>query len=774
MFFATNVDQRFLTLDNYYGDDTIAKDVIKNKYLAPNETNVVDMWTREANAVAEVETEQCKEVWAREYFNLLFDFSFIPGGRINYGLGRNDIKVSFSNCYVVPILDDSLEAIYKCVTEEAATYKVGGGCGHDLSILRPKGTPIKGTGGASCGAPGFMNLFSTNTNTVAQQNRRGANMQTMLVSHPDIEEFIDCKNDIGELKRQIKALGKVKDKKVNKVLQSLVKELENRRNVQYSNISVKLTDEFLKAVENDSDYNLVFQGEIYKTVKARAIWNKIILNAWESAEPGLIFWDRMVETNNLEYINPILSTNPCSEIPLGPYGNCLLGHINLTKFVTTDSDKCRTFDLTKFASYVNTAVRFLDNIITLNDGRHALPRQNEVALGERRTGLGITGLADMLVMVGLRYGSPESIVFIDRVMQTFRDSAYNASCDLAVERGSYPWFNKEGFFKSKFAQNLPDYIKERILTTGIRNGMLLTVAPVGSGSIIAQTSSGIEPIFSIHYTRKVKQPDGNTFKTYEVFHPLVRKLFPNYEDNPHYLESLPSYVVDSTGVSPKERVQVQATIQKYIDNSISSTVNLPKEATVEDVAEVYLQAWKQGCKGITVYREGTRDGILVSSDFEEDEDQIVDERTAMKRPPLLQGETFKRKIDLSSGEANNCYITVNFFPDTRKPYELLITEPHTDKDMKDIIMLEMATRCTSMMLRHEIPINHIVEQFEKINNQYIYSIPINIANILKNYIEDKTTESSSREKCPICNGTNLKRENGCISCLDCGKFDKCS
>lgn len=770
MFYPNNVDDRYASLDSFYGDDTIAKDVLVNKYLAPQETCPLDMWVRESNAAAEIEED--KEFWAAQYFDLLQDYRFLPGGRINYGLGRKDINVSFSNCYVIPIADDSLSSIYQCEIEEAKTYKVGGGCGHDLSNLRPKNSPIKGTGGNSCGPVGFMNLFSVNTNTVAQQNRRGANMQTMLVSHPDIEEFINCKNDMSILKKKIEKFGKIKDKNLKGLVQDLVKELENKRNVQFSNISVKLTDDFLNAVENDEDYDLTFQGNVYKTVKARAIWNKIVLNAWESAEPGIIFWDRMVETNNLEYINPILSTNPCSEIPLGPYGNCLLGHMNLTKFVVKQKDGY-SFDLGMFSHYVGLAVRFLDNIITLNDGRHALPKQNEVALGERRTGLGITGLADMLVMVGLRYGSSECIEFLDVLGQTLRNSAYNASCDLALERGAFPWFDVEGFFKSKFAQNLPEQIKDRIKSSGIRNGMILTVAPVGSGSIIAQTSSGIEPIFNIHYKRKVRQPDGNTYKEYSVFHPMVKKLFPNFTTE-ESISSLPDYVVDSADISPKDRVLVQATIQKYIDNSISSTVNLPKEATLEDVAEVYLQAWKLGCKGITVYREGTRDGVLVSSSYEDEDLEVVEERYALKRPVILRGETYKRKIDINGQDARNCYITVNFFPDSDKPYELLISEPHVDKDIKDVIMLELATRCTSMLLRHNVPINIIVEQFEKIKGQYIYSIPVNIANVLKNYIDYSKEESGGKEKCPMCGGDNLKRENGCVSCLDCGKFDKCS
>ena len=360
-------------LNKYYGDDELAKDVLVKKYLAPWEKNLVDMWVRIAWGAAQAEEEEKRVYWAKQFMKILVDFYFIPGGRINYGLGREDIKVSFSNCYVVPIKDDSLEAIYNSLKEQALTYKVGGGVGFDLSILRPSGAPIKGSGGESCGPTGFMELFSISTNTVAQASRRGANMQTLLVSHPDIEKFINIKNDANDA---IKSLKKVQDlyPQNSKDFEEISKIIDKKRSIQFSNISVKLTDEFLKAVENDTDFNLTWKGKIYKTIKAKELWDKIITNAWESDEPGLIFWDRMKETNNLEYINPLLSTNPCSELPLGAYGNCLLGHINLPKFI-----KDEKFNLDLYTSYIKTAMRFLDNIITLNDGRHALKEQNEVA-----------------------------------------------------------------------------------------------------------------------------------------------------------------------------------------------------------------------------------------------------------------------------------------------------------------------------------------------------------------------------------------------------------
>lgn len=741
-------NKNFETLESYYGDDQIAIDVLKSKYLAPNENNLLDIWKRLAKGA--VEPEDNKEKWEKEFFDILLDFKFLPGGRINYALGRDNIKASLSNCYVLPIEDDSLKSIYKCLEEEAMTYKHGGGCGHDLSVLRPKGTRINSTDGESCGPTGFMNLYSMSTKTVRQRNRRGANMQSILVSHPDIRDFINIKDDARKI---IEALESVSGGISEDKRKEIYEYIEANRVVSDSNISVKLTDDFLAAVEQDKDFELKWNDEVYETVKAKDIWDLIIEKASSSGEPGLMFWDRMVENNNLEYYNPIISTNPCSEIPLGPYGNCLLGHMNLDRYCIQNNNTF-SFDYISFENDIKVAVRFLDNIITINDGRHALDKQNETAKNERRIGLGITGLGDALIKMGLEYGSDESIQFIDHVMATFRNTAYSASCDLAEERGVFPAFNADGFFRSLFAQNLPSDIKNRIKENGIRNGMLLTVAPVGTGSIIAQVSSGIEPIFRVSYTRRVRNED-DTYTEYKVYHPLIKKLF-DYEE-----EKFPQYVVDSTDIQPKDRIKVQATIQKYIDNSISSTVNLPKEATVEDVAEVYMYAWKMGAKGVTVYREGSRRGILISDDNTISTKNNID---APKRPTKLRGETYKKKIDLNGSDPYNCYITVNVHPETKKPYELLISQPAVEKDMRDIMMLEFTTRATSLMLRHNVPIEFIVEQYNKVNGMYLYALPYQISTVLKNYLI--TENEFDLEECPHCGKKTLKTEGGCSNCIN--------
>ena len=769
---ATNIDQKivdFITqdqdnalakdLDLYYGDDDLAKDVIRNKYFAPWETCPFDLWVRLAWACSEAEKEEDRLDWARKFYNVLFDFTFIPGGRIIASLGRKDITASFSNCYVLPIKEDSLEAIYECLKEDALTYKAGGGCGNDLSVLRPRNDLIKKTGGRSCGVNGYLDLFSTSTNCVAQNNRRGALMLSLSVDHPDVEEFIDIKNDAVE---SIKALQELANKypQENAALKVIKDQIESRRKVQYANISVKITDEFMDCMLNDKDFDLRWGGKVYKTVKAKELWNKIIKSAYKSAEPGIQFWDRMKRTNNTENIVPILGTNPCSEIFLQAYGSCLLGSLNLIKFIKENG----LFNFDKLDEISRVGQRFLDNVITLGDGKHPIKEQNETALALRRMGFGLTGIGDCLILLKQKYGSKESLETLSAILESFRNSVYAASCDLAAEKGPFPLFDKEDYLNAYFVKTLPQCIRDGISKFGIRNCNLLTEAPNGSLSIIAQTTSGIEPIFRTSYKRKVKNNDSNSYTTYTTYHPLVKRLFP--EGN------IPDYVVDSTQISPEERVKVQGTIQKYIDHSISSTVNLPKTATEKDVEDVYLLGWKCGVKGITVYVDESREGSLLENTENKPMpvQNIRDNRNAMKRPKVLQGETHKRKVDLNGQEIYNCYLTVNYEPNTRNPYEILINETYSTRDMKSVMMLETTSRLISLALRHGVPVEFVVQQLNKVRGSYIYSLPKICADILSNYIVDEDGLEGTIE-CPECGG-NMKKESGCSLCMDCG-FSKC-
>ena len=390
-----------LALDcrDYYGDNDLAADVVRSKYLAPNEQGPMHMWHRIAKAIASVESdEKSREYWYQRFLELLFDFKFVPGGRVMHGAGREDARrrPTLSNCYVIPIQEDSLEGIYQCLSEAAMVYRTGGGVGTDLSGLRPEGATVNATIDHSPGATAFMNLFSESTNTVSQAGRRGALMLTMRVDHPDIEKFITIKND----PRRVK--------------------------VQYANISVLITHEFMNAVNNDLDFELRWGGKAFRKVRAKELWYKIVKSAHASAEPGIIFWDTMRDYHNVEYANPLISTNPCGEQPLAAYTACNLGNINLSKFVDEEGH----FNYDDLAQVTRISTRFMDNVIDYNMDNHALEKIRRAVASDRRIGLGITGLADALVMMKVRYDSEQALGETEKIMRVIRDESYKTSVEL--------------------------------------------------------------------------------------------------------------------------------------------------------------------------------------------------------------------------------------------------------------------------------------------------------------------------------------------------------
>ncbi|MEE8437663.1 MAG: adenosylcobalamin-dependent ribonucleoside-diphosphate reductase [Candidatus Neomarinimicrobiota bacterium] len=762
------------SIENYYKGDSLGSDVLKNKYLAPWENHPYELWQRQAAAIAGVEkNKSLKETWEKKFNDILEDFKFTPGGRIMHGAGRDDITTTLNNCYVVAIKDDSIKSIYAAIEEEAFTYKYGGGCGHDLSVLRPSGAAIESTGGESCGPVGFMNLFSENTNTIAQHGRRGANMQTLRVDHPDIEKFIRIKS--GDINM-----------------------------VKYSNISVLLTNEFMDAVELDGSFDLRWGGKKYKTIQARDLWNEIIKNAHNCAEPGLLFWDTMKDYHNAEYCSPLVSTNPCAEQPLPDGGCCNLGSINLDRFV----DQSGNFKIEDFQKTVKIAARFLDNVIDYNLDRHALEAQKNNAQNDRRIGLGILGLGDMLVRMNIKYDSDDALQTVNQIMQIFRDTAYETSADLAIEKGSFPNFEWKGFSKSKFIKNLPKFLNDKISTSGIRNSTVLTVPPTGSSAIISRVSSGIEPIFATSYKRRVKNNDGfgGKFSEYTVFHPIIEKLFKNDED-------LPDYVVTAHNIDPKFRVQMQGVIQKYIDSSISSTVNLQEDTKVADVGRIYMQAYKAGLKGITVYREGSREGILITDKpkstpaavktVQEDTGNSTLSKVTKQprvRPKTTTGST--RRIRTGEG---TLYITIN--GDENGLCEVFTTIGKAGGNAA--AQSEAISRLISLALRSGIDPHAIIKQLKGISGpnpawedgRLILSTPDAIGKALDDYLKEvpqaesgqksesdklhitmatieeefteKVTDYSSKNMslCPDC-GESVKYENGCVTCISCG-FSKC-
>ncbi|MFL3044617.1 MAG: adenosylcobalamin-dependent ribonucleoside-diphosphate reductase [Candidatus Neomarinimicrobiota bacterium] len=757
------------TIENYYADDALGADVLKNKYLAPWENHPWEIWKRQASALASVEnSKKLQEKWAAKFFTVLEDFKFVPGGRIMHGAGREDITTTLNNCYVMAIKDDAIDEIYKTVTSEALTYKYGGGCGHDLSVLRPSGESINGTGGESCGPTGFMNLFSENTNTIAQHGRRGANMQTLRVDHPDIEKFISIKT--GDINM-----------------------------VKYSNISVLLTHDFMKAVEEDTDFDLHWNGKTYKTIRARDLWEQIITNAHASAEPGLLFWDTMKDYHNAEYCSPLVSTNPCAEQPLPDGGCCNLGAVNLERFV----DESSNFMIDEFKETVSVATRFLDNVVDYNADRHALEVQKDNAINDRRIGLGILGLGDMLMKMGIKYDSEDALQTTDQIMKIFRDTAYDTSIELAQEKGQYPKFEWPGFSKSKFVKNLPKTMRDKIRQGGIRNSTITTVAPTGSGAIVARVTSGVEPIFATSYTRRVKKNDGygKDFDEYKVYHPTIKKLFGTDEQ-------LPDHVVTAHNIDPFFRVNMQGVIQKYIDSSISSTVNLSEDITVGTVAEIYTTAYKSGLKGITVYREGSREGILVTDKEEGDDSDTLTvaqtkENNTSKvspsprgRPVITSGVT--RRIRTGEG---SLYITIN--EDQEGLCEVFTTIGKAGGNAA--AQSEAISRLISLALRSGVNPNSVVRQLKGISGpnptwedgRLILSTPDAIGKALDDYLREReqqrgTNGDLQEDQKPLItmapdavevevgaceedspyNCSNIVNENGCMICRQCG-WSKC-
>ena len=748
-------------IENYYDGDTLGADVLKNKYLAPWESHPYELWQRQAKALASVEkTKKLQKHWEQKFYSILEDFKFTPGGRIMHGAGREDITTTLNNCYVVGIKDDSINSIYQTIQEEARTYKFGGGCGHDLSVLRPSGDAINGTGGESCGPVGFMNLFSENTNTIAQHGRRGANMQTLRIDHPDIEKFISIKmNDINMVK--------------------------------YSNISVLLTHEFMEAVENDSDFDLKYEGKVYNTVKAKELWETIIDCAHSSAEPGLLFWDTMTDYHNAEYCSPLVSTNPCAEQPLPDGGCCNLGSVNLERYV----DDKGNFMIEEFKDTVSIATRFLDNVIDYNLDRHALDTQKENAKNDRRVGLGILGLGDMLVRMGIKYDSEDALQTIDQVMKIFCDTAYETSSELAKEKGSFPHFDWSGYRKSKFVKNLPKSLRDKIKDDGIRNSTVLTVPPTGSGAIVARVTSGIEPIFATSYKRRVKKNDGfgREFDEYKVYHPIIEKLFGDDEN-------LPNHVVTAHDIDPYFRVKMQGVIQKYIDSSISSTVNLKQDITKETVADIYLTAYKANLKGITVYREGSREGILITEDQKEDKTSqsttATSDTSDDKRPRIRPNETAGITRRMRTGEGT-LYITINH--DENGLCEVFTTIGKAGGNAA--AQSEAISRLISLALRSGIDPYSIVRQLKGISGpnptwedgRLVLSTPDAIGKALDDYLKEKNNgtvdasladdkvritmapqetsfecvEGQDRNDCQ-----NVVNEGGCLTCRECG-WSKC-
>lgn len=533
----------------------------------PIDLTVQDTWSRVAKDLASVEDNP--EYWEGEFYKALESFKFIPAGRINAGAG-SDRNVTLFNCFVMGTVPDSLAGIFDMLKEACITMQQGGGIGYDFSTIRPQGAEVKGVASDASGPLSFMDVWDAGCRTIMSAGtRRGAMMATLRCDHPDVERFIEAKRDPLRLRM--------------------------------FNMSVLITDPFMDAVDKDEDWDLVFDGKVYKTIKARTLWDKIMLSTYNYAEPGVIFIDRINDMNNLKYCETIAATNPCGEQPLPPYGACLLGSINVAALLRDDY----SVDVPTLAETVRIAVRMMDNVVDVS--KFPLPAQEQEAKDKRRIGLGLTGLADWLALCGVPYGSDKAEEMTDFLMAFIANEAYRTSVELAKEKGSFPLFDKEEFLKSEFVKNLDTDVKEGIAEYGIRNALLTSIAPTGTISLYAgNVSSGIEPIFALEYERKVMQKDGSHVVE------LVQDYAVNKWKRDHGSEPLPDSFVTAQTLTPSDHIRMQAAAQKWVDSSISKTVNCPEDISFDDFKAVYMEAWKTGCKGCTTYRPNDVTGSVLS------------------------------------------------------------------------------------------------------------------------------------------------------------------
>ncbi|MGB1575732.1 MAG: adenosylcobalamin-dependent ribonucleoside-diphosphate reductase, partial [Paracoccaceae bacterium] len=729
----------------------------------PLDGTVEDTWRRIARALAVVEKDADR--WENEFNGALEDFKFLPAGRITAGAGTAR-KVTLFNCFVMGTIPDSMGGIFDMLKEAALTMQQGGGIGYDFSTIRPKGALVTGVAADASGPLSFMDVWDSMCRTIMSAgSRRGAMMATMRCDHPDIEDFITAKSDAARLRM--------------------------------FNVSVLVTDPFMEAVKANGSWDLVFDGKVYQTVKARDLWNKIMRSTYDYAEPGVIFIDRINKANNLGYCETIAATNPCGEQPLPPYGACLLGSINLARLVKDPFEADADLDVDGLSKLVSTAVRMMDNVVDASE--FPLPQQAQEAQAKRRIGLGVTGLADALLMTGLRYGSDEAARQTDRWLHAIARAAYLASVELAKEKGAFPLFDADPFLASDAMMQMDEDVRDQIRTHGIRNALLTSIAPTGTISLYAgNVSSGIEPVFAYAYTRKVLQKDGTRTEE-EVVDYAVQMWRDKYGD-----ADLPDYFVNAQTLAPLDHVKMQAAAQKWIDSSISKTINCPEDISFDDFQDVYMQAYETGCKGCTTYRPNDVTGSVLSvsesSEAAPEADQgadVIYMAEPLDRPQALEGNTYKLKWPDSE---HAIYVTVNdvIINDHRRPFEVFINS----KNMEHFAWTVALTRMISAVFRRGGDVSFVVEELKAVfdprggawvQGKYIPSILAAIGGVLEQHMiaigflegegmglkedpkagQQVVNLNENRGKaCPSCGQFDMQMVEGCMTCRSCG-HSKC-
>ncbi|MBL4628826.1 MAG: adenosylcobalamin-dependent ribonucleoside-diphosphate reductase [Roseicyclus sp.] len=731
----------------------------------PIDGSVEDTWRRIARALAANEDDAAG--WEDQFYAALEDFKYLPAGRIVAGAGTGR-SVTLFNCFVMGTVPDSIGGIFDMLKEAALTMQQGGGIGYDFSTIRPKGAAVSGVAADASGPLSFMDVWDAMCRTIMSAgSRRGAMMATMRCDHPDIEDFIAAKQDPARLRM--------------------------------FNMSVLATDPFMAAVAADGPWELVFKDRVYRTMQARDLWNRIMRATYDYAEPGVIFIDRINAENNLRYAETICATNPCGEQPLPPYGACLLGSVNLAQMVLSPFEDDAHVCGTALAKIVATAIRMMDNVVDVS--RFPLEQQAQEAAAKRRIGLGVTGLADALVMCGLRYGSGEAAARTGQWMALIANAAYRTSAELAAEKGAFPLFDAAEYARAPMVQRLDADVQALIAENGLRNALLTSIAPTGTISLFAgNVSSGIEPIFANAYTRKVLQTDGTRTEE-EVVDYAVAKWREMKGDTP-----LPEYFVNAQTLAPLDHVRMQAAAQPWVDSSISKTINVPADISFEAFKDVYAEAYATGCKGCTTYRPNDVTGSVLSVSEAEDKPQagaaagaatgeVVYMSEPLHRPNALEGNTYKVKWPDSE---HALYITINdiMHGGHRRPFEVFINS----KNMEHFAWTVALTRMISAVFRRGGDVSFVVEELKAVfdprggawmEGKYVPSILAAIGGVIEKHMiatgflagEGMGLKSDPRADvvnlghrlgpaCPSCGQYDLRMMEGCLTCGSCG-HSKC-
>jgi ribonucleoside-diphosphate reductase alpha chain len=699
--------------------DDLIQYIWNRKYRYETDDSLESTKKRIARAAAGAERDV--ESWTRKYLGLMD--VFLPGGRAINALGTDRRKTTPTNCFVSQVIDDSMDGIFDSLHKAALTMQAGGGVGFDFSTLRPKGATVKGVGSTSSGPISFMKVFDSMCSCIAASgHRRGAMMAVMRIDHPDIEEFVTAKR--GE---------------ENKALQNF-------------NLSVLVTDSFIQAVRENSEWSLLFNGRVHRTIAARDLWNLILRNAYDYAEPGVLFIDRVNGLNNLWYEEIITSTNPCGEQPLPPNGACNLGSLNLTKFIENPFTPGAIFNEDFFGECVALAVRYLDDVIDV--AHMPLWEQAEEVRGKRRIGLGITGLGDALWMLGMQYGTPGSIEFCRKLGRFMRDTAYRASVALAVEKGTFSLLDKDKYLAGAFVSKLPSDIKDGIREHGIRNSHLLTIAPTGTTSLLwGNISSGVEPILHLTADREIRETDDKKRKV--IIDDYAYRIWKSVNGDGRDPE-----VLVSSQIPARDHIDIMAAFQEFFDASISKTIVFDPNTSFEDFRDTYMYAYERGLKGCTVYRDSGKLGAVVKA---KDDGYIK----AMELPR----ERVKRAIQVEIPNEGVYEVEVTVVDS--EPREVWL---HAPVEQSAAALIEAIVRLSSIMLRCNIDPRDVMKQLRKANMSY-GSVSNPLAYIerallrVMGAVGIRDAQTSAGSKCPLCGGVVVMEES-CLKCSSCD-WNKC-